>query len=177
MARILNSPTTMMATHIVREKFLTRGNIFVIALGFILVLLVPVSHACHAGDRSSSHTMKGQNAIDNPDQLLAESSLHIIYIDSANCSWCEIFNKRYLPYFKTREIVSKNFLTIIKADDYRDPEFGDWPNYLEWVANKAGLEGCGPQFVAMKGRKILGTHCGIKGANSAIKQIKSHANP
>ncbi len=174
MARIPNSPTIMTATQRVREKFRTRGNIFVIALGFILVLLVPVSHACHAGDRWSSHTMKGKNTIDNPDQILAESSLHLIYIDSANCSACLVFNKRYLPYVKT--IASKYFLTIIKADDFRDPEFGDWPNYLEWVAN-AGLESCGPQFVAMKGRKILGTHCGIKGAYSAIEQIKTQANP
>ena len=177
MARILNSPTTMMATHIVREKFLTRGNIFVIALGFILILLVPVSHAYHAGGSSSSHTMKGQNAIDNPDQILAESSLHIIYIDAANCPYCEKFNKIYLPFFKTTGDSSNIFLTIIKVDDFRNPELGVWPNYLAWVPNKANLEGCGPQFVAMKGRKILGTHCNIKGFNSAKKQLKNHANP
>ena len=114
MARIPIRPTTMMATHIIREKFLTRGNIFVIALGFILILLVPVSHAYHAGGGSSSHTMKGPNAIDNPDQILAESSLHIIYIDAANCPYCEMFNVKYLPKFKEHEIASKIFLTIIK---------------------------------------------------------------
>ena len=59
MVRIPISPTTMMATHIIREKFLTRGNIFVIALSFILFLLVPVSHAYHAGGGSQTHTMKG----------------------------------------------------------------------------------------------------------------------
>ena len=178
MARIPISPTTMMATHIIREIFLTRGNILVIALSFILILLVPVSHAYHAGGGSSSHTMKGPNAIDNPDQILAESSLHIIYIDAANCPYCEIFNEKYLPKFKEHEIASQIFLTIIKVDDFRDPEISwAWPNYLKWVPIKANLEDCGPQFIAMKGRKILGTHCAIRGFFRAIRQIKSHANP
>ena len=103
---------------------------------------------------------------------------HIIYIDAANCPYCEIFNEKYLPKFKEHEIASQIFLTIIKVDDFRDPEISwAWPNYLKWIPIKANLEGCGPQFIAMKGRKILGTHCNIQGFMPAIRQIKSHANP
>ena len=155
MARIPISPTTMMATQIIREKFLTRGSIFVIALSFILIMLVPVSHAYHAGGGSSSHTMKGPNAIDNPDQILAESSLQLIYIDALNCPYCEEFNAKYLPQFKEHEIASKIFLTIIKVDDFRNPDIGwAWPNYLKWIPIKADLKSCGPQFIAIKGREI-----------------------
>jgi len=160
MARIPISPTTMMATHIIREKFLTRGNIFVIALSFILILLVPVSHAYHAGGGSSSHTMKGPIAIDNPDQILAGNSLQLIYIDALNCPYCEIFNAEVLPKFKETNLASQIYFTIINVDDFRNPrEYWSWPEYLRWIPDKAELAECGPQFIAVMGRTVLGTYC------------------
>ena len=91
MVKIPISPTTMTVTPMIREIFLTQGNLFVIVLGFILFLLVPVGHANHKGRYSPSHTMKGPIVIDNPDQLLAGSSAQFIYIMAFNCPDCENF--------------------------------------------------------------------------------------
>jgi len=172
MARNPISPTTMMATHIVREKIRTQGNIFVIALSFILILLVL------AGCQSSS-TMKGPIAINNPDQILAGSSLHLIYIDAYNCPYCTKFSAEELPGFKKTEIASKIYFTIINVADFRNPgALHAWPDYLKWVPVKfdAELRSCGPQFIAMKGRELLGTYCHSNGFWGAIQLLKSHAN-
>ena len=171
MVRIPISPTTMMATHIIREKFLTRGNIFVIALGFILILLVL------AGCQTSSPTMKGPIAIDNPDQILAGSSLQLIYIDAANCPHCEIFNAEVLPNFKENSLASKIYFTIINVDDFRDPGIAwAWPNYLKWIPIKADLKSCGPQFIALMGRMILGTYCHNNNFGKALSLLNSLEN-
>ena len=177
MTRIPISPTTMMATHIIRENFLTRGNIFVIALSFILILLVPVSHAYHAGGGSQTHTMKGPIAIDNLDQISAGNSLQLIYIDAANCPYCKIFNAEVLPKFKENKLASKIYFTIINVDDFRDPGIAwAWPNYLKWVPIKADLKSCGPQFIALMGRMILGTYCHNNNFGKALSLLNSLEN-
>ena len=160
MVKIPIGRTTMMTTNIIGEKFLTRGNIFVIALSFILILLAPVSHAYHKGRYSPSHSMKGPIVINNPDQLLAGSSIQFIYIDAENCPDCEYFYNEELAKLRKSKLASKIYVTIIRMEDYSDPWASyAWPKYLRWIPDKADLKGCGPQFIALMGRIILGTYC------------------
>ena len=178
MVKIPISPTTMMATNIIGEKFLTRGSIFVIALGFILFLLVPLSHANHKGRYSPSHSMKGPIVIDNPDQLLAGSSVHFIYIDAENCLDCEFFYNEELAELSKSKLASKIYITIIRMEDYSDPWASyAWPKYLRWIPDKAeNLKGCGPQFLVMIGRNILYRRCGSFNLPKAKLLLNSLAN-
>ena len=182
MARIPISPTTMMATQIIREKFLTRGSIFVIALGFILFLLVPVGHAYHKGRYSPSHSMKGPIIIDNPDQLLVGSSVQFIYIMAFNCPDCEDFYTEEFAELRKSQLASKIYITIISTEDYSFPgessnRYGDaWPTYLKWIPIKADLNSCGPQYLVMIGRNILNIGCGSYNFKKAKLLLNSLAN-
>ena len=182
MVKIPISPTNTVTTPMIREKFLTRGNIFVIALGFILILLVPVSHANHKGRYSPSHSMKGTIVIDNPDQLLAGSSVQFIYIIAFNCPDCEDFYDEEFAELKKSQLASKIYITIISTEDYGDPgassnRYGDaWPTYLKWIPDKAALESCGPQYLVMIGRNILHRACGSYNFNKAKLLLNSLAN-
>ena len=181
MVKIPIKPTTMMATHIIREKFLTRGNIFVIALSFILFLLVPVGHAYHKGRYSPSHSMKGPIVIDNPDQLLAGSSVQFIYIMAFNCPDCENFYTEEFAELRKSQLASKIYITIISTEDYGFPgassnRYGDaWPTYLKWIPIKVDLSSCGPQFLVMIGRNILYRSCGSHNFNKAKLLLNSLA--
>jgi len=177
MVKIPIGRTTMMTTNIIGEKFLTRGNIFVIALSFILILLAPVSHAYHKGRYSPSHSMKGPIVINNPDQLLAGSSIQFIYIDAENCPDCEYFYNEELAKLRKSKLASKIYVTIIRMEDYSDPWASyAWPKYLRWIPDKADLKGCGPQFLVMIGRNILYRRCGSFNFNKAKLLLNSLAN-
>ena len=177
MVKIPIGRTTMMTTNIIGEKFLTRGNIFVIALSFILILLAPVSHAYHKGRYSPSHSMKGPIVINNPDQLLAGSSIQFIYIDAENCPDCEYFYNEELAKLRKSKLASKIYVTIIRMEDYSDPWASyAWPKYLRWIPDKADLKGCGPQFLVMIGPNILYRSCGSHNFNKAKLLLNSLAN-
>ena len=177
MVKIPISRTTMMTTNIIGEKFLTRGNIFVIALSFILILLVPVSHAYHKGRYSPSHSMKGPIVINNTDQLLAGSSVQFIYIDAENCPDCEYFYNEELAKLRKSKLASKIYITIIRMEDYSDPWASyAWPTDLKWIPIKAELKSCGPQFIALMGRMILGTYCHNNNFGKALSLLNSLEN-
>ena len=126
--------------------------------------------------------MKGPIVIDNPDQLLAGSSVQFIYIMAFNCPDCENFYNEEFSELRKSQLASKIYITIISTEDYGDPgassnRYGDaWPTYLKWIPIKADLSSCGPQYLVVIGHNILHRSCGSYDVYKAKLLLNSLAN-
>jgi len=98
---------------------------------------------------------------DDPEKLFAENSVHLIYIDAANCPDCEKFNQIYFRKFKKTELATKIYFTRIKTTYYQDTDRDkDWPEYLQWVRDKTDVRKGAPRFIVMSGRLVVANHYG-----------------
>ena len=92
----------------------------------------------------------------DPEKLFADGSVHLIFIDAANCSDCVKFKKNYFPKFKESELAKNIYLTIIETKDYRDTDRDeDWPEYLQWIRDETKVHQGSPRFIVMSGRDIV----------------------
>jgi len=92
----------------------------------------------------------------DPEKLFADGSVHLIYIDAANCSDCVEYKRNYFPNFKSSDLAKKIYLTIIETEDYRDTDRDeDWPEYLRWIRDKTKVNRGSPRFIVMSGRDIV----------------------
>ena len=92
----------------------------------------------------------------DPEKLFADGSIHLIYIDAANCSDCVEYKRNYFPKFKKSELAKNIYLTIIETEDYRDTDRDeDWPEYLQWIRDETKVRQGSPRFLVMSGRNIV----------------------
>ena len=106
---------------------------------------------------------------DDPEKLFANGSVHLIYIDAANCSYCDLYKRIYLPNFKKQNLAKKIYFSIIETGDYRDTDRDeDWPEYLQWVRDKTKVHRGTPRFIVMSGRDIVANEGGTRRWNSRV---------
>ena len=105
----------------------------------------------------------------DPEKLFADGSVHLIYIDAANCSYCDLYKKIYLPNFKKQNLAKKIYFTIIETGDYRDTDRDeDWPEHLQWIRDKTKVHRGTPRFIVMSGRDIVANEGGTRRWNSRV---------
>ena len=49
----------------------------------------------------------------DPEKLFADGSVHLIYIDAANCPYCVEYKRDYLSKFKKSELAKNIYLSLI----------------------------------------------------------------
>ena len=97
----------------------------------------------------------------DPEKLFADGSVHLIYVDAANCPHCVEYKKNYLSKFKKSELAKNIYFTIIEAEDYRNTALDkDWPEYLQWIRDKTKVRYPHPRFIVMSGRNIVANEVG-----------------
>ncbi len=92
----------------------------------------------------------------DPEKLFSDGSVHLIFIDAANCSDCVEYKRNDFPKLKNSELAKNIYLTIIETEDYRNTALDkDWPEYLQWIRAKTKVHSGSPRFIVMSGRNIV----------------------
>ena len=99
---------------------------------------------------------------DDPAELFAKGSAHLIYIDADNCSYCDKFNRTFFRSFKKSELATKIYFTRINTLYFEDTDRDkDWPEYVQWVRDRTNVRKGAPRFIVMSGRLVVGNHYGL----------------
>ncbi|MCK5777582.1 MAG: hypothetical protein KAH11_02250 [Rhodospirillales bacterium] len=107
--------------------------------------------------------MKPLKVSNDPAELYAADTVHLVYIGADNCPYCKDFEGWDLKEYSNSDLAKKVYFTWVRTARFQDTDNDeDWPDHLEWVRGETEVSRGTPRFLVLEGRDLklnaFGTH-------------------